>query len=99
MSNGLHVDAGSMNFQGRNTVTLSQDLGTQINNLVNNVESLMGIWSGIAANEFKTVVDQQVVNLRNFQDLLNLLGEKITQGARVFDETEEDNASRAANLF
>jgi len=96
---GLHVDASGMNSSGRNTVSLSQDLGSQINNLTNNVNSLMGIWRGISAEEFKMVVEQQISNLKEFQDLLNLLGEKITQGARVFDETEEDNASMASNLF
>ena len=96
---GLHVDAGNMNSQGMNTISSSEDLGNQITNLNGNVDSLMSIWRGLAASEFKEAVDSQIVNLREFQQLLNLLGEKITQGARHFDETEQDNASRAANLF
>lgn len=96
---GLHVDAGAMNSSGRNTVSLSQDLGAQINGLTNNVNSLMGIWRGLAAEEFKMAVEQQISNLKDFEELINLLGEKITQGARVFDETEEENATMASNLF
>ena len=41
----------------------------------------------------------EIANLNEFKELLNLLGEKIMQGARLFDETEEENASAASNLF
>lgn len=96
---GLHVDAGNMNSQGMNTIASSEDLNSQINSLNSNVENLMTIWRGLSANQFKMVVDDQIVNLRDFQELLNLLGQKITQGARQFDDTEQENANRAASLF
>ncbi len=96
---GLHVDAGNMNSQGMNTIASSEDLNSQINSLNSNVENLMTIWRGLSANQFKMVVDDQIVNLRDFQELLNLLGQKITQGARQFDDTEQENANRAAGLF
>ena len=88
-----------MNSQGMNTISSAEDLANQITSLNSNVDSLMSIWRGLAATEFKEVVDSQIVNLKEFQQLLNLLGEKITQGARHFDETEQDNASRASSLF
>ena len=97
--NGLHVDAGSMNSQGVNTVKLAEDLNSEINSLNANIESLMGIWRGIAAQQFKQVVDTQVVNLRDFEKLLNTMGQNIVKGATLFDETEQDNANRASNLF
>lgn len=96
---GLHVDAGSMNSQGMNTVASAEELNSQINSLNGNVENLMTIWRGLSANQFKQEVDLQVVNLKNFQELLNELGQRIVQGAKNFDETEEENASRAATLF
>lgn len=96
---GLHVDAGSMNTQGMNTISNAETFASEINNLSGNVDSLMSIWRGLAATTFKGQVDEQIVNLNQFKELLNLLGEKITQGARHFDETEEENASAAANLF
>ena len=96
---GLHVDAGNMNSQGMNTIASSEDLNSQINSLNSNVKNLMTIWRGLSANQFKMVVDDQIVNLRDFQELLNLLGQKITQGARQFDDTEQENANRAASLF
>ena len=96
---GLHVYAGNMNSQWMNTIASSEDLNSQINSLNSNVENLMTIWRGLSANQFKMVVDDQIVNLRDFQEFLNLLGQKITQGARQFDDTEQENANRAAGLF
>ena len=96
---GLHVDAGTMNSQGMNTIASADELNSQINSLNENVENLMTIWRGLSANQFKQVVDSQIVNLKNFQELLNELGQRIVQGAKHFDQTEEENASRAATLF
>ncbi len=96
---GLHVDSGTMNAQGINTISSAQELENQISNLNSNVEGLMMIWRGPAASEFKTAFDQQLSNLRSFQELLNELGERITAGARKFDQTEEENIARASGLF
>lgn len=96
---GLHVDAGSMNSQGLNTISNAESFANEISNLSSNVDSLMSIWRGMAASTFKEAVDEQIINLNSFRELLTLLGEKITEGARHFDETEEENASMASNLF
>ena len=96
---GLHVDAGTMNAQGMNTISAAHDLQNQIGNLNAKVEGLMMIWRGPSAQEFKTAFDQQLNNLRSFQELLNELGERITAGARKFDQNEEENIARASGLF
>lgn len=96
---GLHVDASSMNTQGVNTVNNSESLGDEIGALRTNVENLMTIWKGPAASEFNGVVDGQIANLQEFRNLLNTLGEKISEGARYFSDVEEENASRASHLF
>ena len=96
---GLHVDSGNMNTQGMNTVNSAETFANEINSLTSNIDSLMSIWRGLAATTFKGEADEQIVYLNEFKELLNLLGEKIMQGARTFDETEEANASAAANLF
>ena len=96
---GLHVDAGSMNSQGLNTISNAESFANEISNLGSNVDSLMSIWRGMAATTFKEAVDEQIINLNSFRELLSLLGEKITECARHFDETEEENASMASNLF
>lgn len=96
---GLHVDASNMNTQGINTVNNSESLGDEIGALKTNVENLMTIWRGPAASEFNGVVDEQIANLQEFRDLLNTLGEKISEGARHFNDVEEENASMASHLF
>ena len=96
---GLYVNSANMNTEGMNTVSNSQSLANEIANLDGNVNSLMSIWRGAAANSFKEVVDAQIVNLNSFREVLTLLGEKIIDGARRFDETEEENASNASRLF
>ena len=96
---GLYVDSGNMNTQGINTVTNANDFFNEINQLVSHVDSLMQIWNGSAAQTFKQSVDSQVVNLKEFEKILELLGEKIIEGARNFDATEEENAAAARNLY
>lgn len=96
---GLHVDSSNMNTQGVNTVNNSEVLGDEIGALKANVDNLMTIWRGPAASEFNGVVDEQVANLQEFKNLINTLGEKITEGARHFNDVEEENASMASHLF
>lgn len=96
---GLHVDASNMNTQGVNTVNNSQVLGDEISALKTNVDNLMTIWRGPAASEFNNVVEEQIDYLQQFRDLLNELGDKISEGARHFNDVEEDNASMASHLF
>lgn len=96
---GLHVDPESMNSQGLNTVDNAESFANEIHNLSTNVESLMSIWKGVSANSFKEATDSQVVNLNSFRELLTVLGEKISEGAHNFDDTEQQNASAAKNLF
>lgn len=96
---GLHVDAGSMNTQGMNTISNAESFASEISKLSSNVDSLMTIWRGLSANEFKEATDSQVANLNSFKELLNLMGERITEGAKRFDQTEQDNASMASNLY
>ena len=96
---GLYVDSGNMNAQGINTVANANDFLNEINVLVANVESLMNIWKGTAAESFKQSVDAQVVNLKEFEKILEILGEKIIEGAKDFDTTEDENAAAARNLF
>ena len=96
---GLHLDASGMNTQGTSTVASAETFSSEINNLSSNVDSLMSIWRGLAATTFKSEVDQQIANLNEFKEILNLLGEKIMQGARLFDQTEEENASEHQIYF
>lgn len=96
---GLYVDPENMNTQGMNTVTYANDFLNEINLLTSNTESLMEIWSGDAATAFKVAEEAQIVNLKDFEKDLELLGEKIIQGSRNFTSTEEEIASNASNLY
>ena len=96
---GLHVDFVEMDHQGNKTIASAEDLNTQITSLKNNMQELMNIWNGNAATQFQGAVEGQVTNLNQFKDLLNELGEKIVEGAKDFNATDEENAARANNLF
>lgn len=96
---GLHVNAEVMHSQGVSTMNLSQELGTQIESLNANIDSLMTIWKGAAADQFRQATAPQIQNLRKFQELLDLLGQKIVDGAGRFDQVEQENVDRARNLF
>lgn len=96
---GLHVDSSNMNTQGINTVNNSEALDDEIGALRTNVDNLMTIWKGPAASEFNEVVNEQIGFLQEFKELLNTLGEKISEGARQFNDVEEENASMASHLF
>lgn len=96
---GLHVNAEVMHSQGVSTMNLSQELGTQIQSLSSNIDSLMTIWKGAAADQFRQATVPQIQNLRKFQELLDMLGQKIVEGASRFDQVEQDNVDRARSLF
>ena len=44
-------------------------------------------------------MDSQIVNLREFETVLDELGTKISQGSAQFAENEEGLASAAKNLY
>ena len=96
---GLHVDAGAMNANGKDTVTNAEYFSNELHSLRSNIEGLMTIWRGLSANEFNNSYQEQAQNLEAFRQLLNDLGESISQGATILNDTEEDNASAGSHLF
>ena len=96
---GLKVNFSGMSANGRNTVQLSNDYAGLLAQLKANIENLMKIWRGAAANEFNSAYEQQDVIFHKFAELLTELGEKITEAARNFQNTEEENAAMAKNMF
>ena len=96
---GLSVNTGAMNANGKDTVANAEYFATELNSLQNNINGLMTIWRGPAASEFNTSYQEQAQNLDAFRQLLNDLGESISAGARVLNDTEEENASAGAHLF
>ena len=96
---GLHVDTSAMNMNGKETVTNAEYFANELTNLRNNIEGLMAIWKGLAANEFQKSYEEQANNLLEFQRLLDELGEAISHSANILNQTEEDNANAGAHLF
>ena len=96
---GLHADTGAMNANGRDTIANAEYFSNELGNLRNNIEGLMTIWRGLSANEFNKSYEEQAQNLEAFRQLLNELGEKITESANISNRTEEENASAGAHLF
>lgn len=96
---GLHADTAAMNNNGRDTVTNAEYFSNELSSLRNNIDGLMTIWRGISATEFNNSYEQQAQNLQAFQQLLNELGEGISQSANILNRTEEENAAAGSNLF
>jgi len=96
---GLQVNTGGMDQDGKKTVANSDYFQNELNSLRNNIDSLMGIWKGLSANEFNTSYQEQAKNLNDFRILLGELGEGISKGANILNRTEEENASAGAHLF
>lgn len=96
---GLSVNTGAMDANGKQTVANAEEFANELANLRNNIDGLMTIWRGLSANEFNKSYEVQAQNLNAFQQLLNELGEAISNGANILNRTEEDNASAGAHLF
>lgn len=96
---GLQVKTGDMDSNGRNTVMNASYLQNELVSLSHNIDSLMGIWRGISADQFRQSYEQQAKNFNEFQKLLNDLGEAISSAAGILNSTEEENASKGARLF
>ena len=96
---GLRARTGEMDSNGRTTVKNADYLQTELTSLSRNIDSLMGIWRGGSANQFKQSYDQQARNFTEFQLLLNDLGESISAAAGILNAAEENNASKGAHLF
>ena len=96
---GLHPDTAAMNNNGKETVTNAEYFSNELSSLRNNIDGLMTIWRGLSANEFNKSYEEQAQNLQAFQQLLNELGEGISQSASILNRTEEENATAGSNLF
>lgn len=96
---GLHANTSAMNMNGKETVANAEYFSNELSSLRNNIEGLMTIWRGLSANEFNQSYEEQAQNLAAFRQLLNDLGEKISESANILNRTEEENASAGAHLF
>ena len=96
---GLHADTAAMNMNGKDTVANAEYFSNELASLRNNIDGLMTIWRGLSATEFNNSYEAQAQNLQAFQQLLNDLGESISAGANILNQTEEDNANAGSHLF
>lgn len=96
---GLYADTSAMNNNGKDTIANAEYLSNEISSLRSNIESLMGIWKGLSANEFNKSFNEQLQNLQSFQQLINDLGEAISKSAEILNRTEEENAAAGTSLF
>ena len=99
MNNGLHAETESIYQEGNNTINNSENFSNLIMNLNDNVNELMGIWNGPSANIFKSECDRQIVELREFNNILNTKGQNIVKGSQMLDDAENQNISDAKKLF
>lgn len=99
MSNGLKVDPLSMMNSGKETISKSNDLKSQIDSLKSNENNLLAIWRGDASKTFNESVTAQLSNLEAFKNLIEELGGKINTGANSFDENEQQNVNDAKKLL
>ena len=96
---GLQVNTGAMNTNGKDTVANAEFLANELSNLRTNIDGLMTLWRGLSASEFNKSFEAQAANFDRFRVLLNDLGEAISKGATILNNTEEENASAGARLF
>lgn len=96
---GLHADTAAMNINGKDTVANAEYFSNELASLRNNIDGLMTIWRGLSATEFNNSYETQAQNLQAFQQLLNDLGESISEGANILNRAEEDNANAGSHLF
>ena len=96
---GLYADTSAMNTNGKDTVANAEHFASELVSLRANIERLMTIWRGLSASEFNKSYEEQSKNLNSFQQLLNELGEGISQSAAILNRTEEENASAGSHLF
>ncbi len=99
MANGLHADTAGIDTEGLKTISYSEDFYSNLRDLRQNIEGLMGIWKGLSSQKFYDSFAIEEKELLSFQSLLNQLGEAIRQGATILQKTEEENADAGAHLF
>lgn len=99
MNNGIYVDSTGMREKGVSTEDRTVELQAQIKDLTSNQDNLMKIWKGPAAETFNEAVNEQLVNLNEFETLLHEMAVKIIEGANTFNQTEEENIGAVGNLF
>ncbi len=98
MNNGFKANPEGVRINGQKVISEAENLFDELSNLENNVNSLMGIWKGEAANSFKASFDEYQTLFKNFQLTLNDLGEATVKSSQIFQDAEAENARIASDL-
>ena len=93
------VRPDDMLVDGEVTITSSETVGEEINNIRRNKEDLVSVWSGEAADTFYKVVDEQTVKFDKVDEVIRVMGEKIKEGANNFIDTEDENVQLGNKLL
>ncbi len=96
---GLSVDPALMRQLGDDTRINAQQYWEELSSLRNNVESLIGIWHGNAADAFNNAYNSQNEIFSEFEARLEELGRVIMVNSSEFAETEGHLTAEGANLF
>lgn len=97
--NGLSVDPALMRQLGDQTRVNAQEYWQELASLRSNVESLIGIWHGNAAEAFNNAYTSQNEIFSEFEARLEELGRVLMVNSSQFADTESQLTAEGANLF
>lgn len=98
MLDGLLYDAG-MTQDGNDTIDNAEEFENDIHSLESNVQELLSIWSGEAANAFRLSFEDKTAELMRFKKTLITRGENIVKASNELQRNEEDLAAAGSHLF
>ena len=95
---GINVSPAEMNQRGQQTVQHGYDFETELNSLASNIQALMGVWTGDAASKFNSSFEEINTTFTGFKEKIIALGQSISTGASILDNTEQENTDLAGRV-
>ena len=95
---GIMVSPAEMNQRGQQTVEHGYTFESELNSLASNIQALMGVWTGDAAQKFDQSFQEINTTFAGFKEKIIELGNSISAGATTLDATEQENTDMANRL-
>ncbi|HEU5429273.1 MAG TPA: WXG100 family type VII secretion target [Actinocrinis sp.] len=99
MAGAYTTDAATMQKAAQQVQQVSEEIGSELNSLMSNLEPVAASWKGNAASAFQQLMERWRQDASKLQQALAEIAQMLEQTNKSYSQAEENNSSQISAIL
>jgi len=99
MAGAYTTDAATMQKAAQQVQQVSEEIGSELNSLMSNLEPVAASWKGNAASAFQQLMERWRQDASKLQQALADIAQMLEQTNKSYSQAEENNSSQISAIL